>query len=313
MTSTRAAAVRRAFEAFLRLDRSCVDGECDGTMLAARELHEAANGVRRIGCGVEGSFLRQLATRLPRFAGRERLSEHLCRCGALLEEVPWVPAQWLRDGARAVPVFLVRHAESTGNVERRLQGSRIGGALTQRGHAQSSLTAQRLVRELEELRAGNPVLVSSPGERAVETTRALAQALGCTLQTHPGLAEIDFGDWTGRYFADLERDAGYAAWMKEKWFRAPPGGESLFEVRSRVFEAMPSLLGAASAKGAPLVIVTHFFPLLALLSAFMDGKAIMSDNGSITRVEYESGAWRATLTNCVAHLGAYAAAPVAYV
>lgn len=37
--------------------------------------------------------------------------------------------------------FLVRHGESTGNQQGCLQGSRIGGALSERGQKQSAATA----------------------------------------------------------------------------------------------------------------------------------------------------------------------------
>ena len=58
-------------------------------------------------------------------------------------------------------LFFARHAESTGNLRARLQGSRIGGTLSDRGQKQSEATAQHLFESFDELRRGNVRLVSS--------------------------------------------------------------------------------------------------------------------------------------------------------
>jgi broad specificity phosphatase PhoE len=315
MNSARVAAVKRTFEAFQRLDRAQVAGE---TLEAAQTLYDSVDGLAAVGCEIEGRFVHDLHERLcglQAFNGREGLSAHLQYSSARLAAVPWLPAPSQEGEIRSSPpqLIFVRHAESTGNVEKRLQGARIGGALTKRGHAQSNLTAAHLFDAFEELRGGNAILVSSPGNRAVETAKAIGDRLGCPVRTHDGLAEIDFGEWTGRYFADLESDSDYVAWMKDKWFHVPPGGESLFEVRSRVFEALSWLLSIALARRRPLVVVTHFFPLMACFTALTPGTASHSDNSSITRFELDGDGWKSTHTNFVRHLGGEAAAPVAYV
>src|SRR5690242_1116953 len=85
---------------------------------------------------------------------RDRLLEVLNR--AKLNPTQADPA------TRRPTFFLVRHAESTGNLQACLQGSRIGGSLSERGRKQSTATAMYLFNAFEELRQGNVRLVSSP-------------------------------------------------------------------------------------------------------------------------------------------------------
>jgi probable phosphoglycerate mutase len=314
MSSARLVAVKGAFEAFGSLHAACERGAGDAPR-AAQVLYERVRDLVRTGCEIEGAFTRALLDRvaaLPAFNGREGLWAHLDYSSARLRAVPWWSPD-RDDAARATQIFFVRHSESTGNIEQRLQGARIGGALTERGNVQSRLTAAYLSESFEELREGNALLASSPSDRAMETAQAIAERLESPVHAHEGLGEIDFGDWTGRNFADLQRDPGYTAWMNDRWFRAPPGGESMFEVRTRTFEALASLLSSACADSRPLVLVTHFFPLVACFGSLTPEATIHPDNSSITCLARVTDGWEHRLTNFVGHLGAEAAAPVAYV
>jgi len=208
--------------------------------------------------------------------------------------------------------FLVRHAESTGNLQACLQGSRIGGSLSERGRKQSTATAMYLFNAFEELRQGNVRLVSSPSTRALETATPIAEKLNCEIQLDRGLAELDFGDWSGTPVALLEGDRGYQLWKADPWFNAPPDGESLFQVRTRVFRAMSQLI-AGAAEGDPLVMVTHFFPLMVLFEILAPGKEVRCDNGSISRFELQDRGWTTTGINQVSHLAEVAPVPVRYV
>jgi broad specificity phosphatase PhoE len=315
MGSTRLAAVKGAFEAFRSLHDACQRGAGDAPR-AAQALYEGVREVARVGCEIEGAFVRALLDQvaaLAPFNGREGLWAHLDYSGAQLRGVPW----WRRDREESAEppaeIVFVRHSESTGNIEQRLQGARIGGALTPRGHAQSRLTASHLFDAFEHLRGGKALLASSPSDRAMQTANEIAGRLESAVHIEQGLGEIDFGDWTGRCFADLQRDDDYVAWMKDRWFRAPPGGESMFEVRTRMFEALASLLCSARAESRPLIVVTHFFPLVACFGALAPQAPIHPDNSSITRFSHAPDGWQCRLANFVGHLGAEAAVPVAYV
>ncbi|MEM0960966.1 MAG: histidine phosphatase family protein [Bacteroidota bacterium] len=79
-------------------------------------------------------------------------------------------------------------------------------------------------------------LVASPLARAQQTAAALGQAWDLPVETEPALTEVDFGDWDGQTWAEIEQTDGdaLAAWMAE-WTTTPaPAGESFADVQARV-------------------------------------------------------------------------------
>jgi broad specificity phosphatase PhoE len=84
-------------------------------------------------------------------------------------------------------------------------------------------------------------IFSSPMERAVETAEPLAKDLGLELQIAPEITELDFGEWNGKTFEELNRDARWAKWNRERSTYRIPGGESMSEVQGRVVGFMTRL------------------------------------------------------------------------
>ncbi|MBI4292737.1 MAG: histidine phosphatase family protein [Betaproteobacteria bacterium] len=273
-----------------------------------------------VGCRVEAALARDLGARLPDgmpARHSELIRRQVQRTAEHLDGVPWLSEDAASSAARAqagpVRVYLVRHAESTGNQEQRLLGVRIHGALTPLGQAQSRRTADYLSSAFRDLRDAKVLLVSSPVGRALETARPIGARLGCPVSSEPNLAELDIGDWTGKYFSELEADPAYRQWMQDKWFCAPPGGESMFEVRTRACEALAGLVLQARRTGSVLIVVTHFFPLMAIFDVVMLGTNIRPDNSSISCFDYAAGHWSSSFINSTAHLGEDGAKPVGYV
>ena len=120
-------------------------------------------------------------------------------------------------------VFLVRHA-SHDRLGRVLCGRMAGVTLGEQGLAEARRVAERL--GAEDLAA----VYSSPLERAVQT----AQAITADPLIDDDLLEIDFGDWNGAAFADLEGDALWAEWNSARATARPPRGESMAEAQGRV-------------------------------------------------------------------------------
>jgi alpha-ribazole phosphatase len=98
-------------------------------------------------------------------------------------------------------------------------------------------------------------LHASPLSRA----RLLAEALGRPrLDTR--LAEIHFGEWEGRRFAEI--GAAIDDWAKDPLGFRAPGGESPAEMAARVHAWLAEL--QAGAGGRPQVVVAHGGPLRAI-------------------------------------------------
>lgn len=208
-------------------------------------------------------------------------------------------------------LVLLRHGESTGNKNACLQGARVGGALTERGHKQAAATALYLFGAFEELRNGKVRVVSSPSSRAVQSATYIGSRL--RVEVDQRLAELDFGEWSGAAVAMLEGDLGYQEWKRDPWRNAPPGGETLVVVRSRAWRAVSDLTSEAKADREPLVLMTHFFPLIGVFDILVPGQSVRCDNSSISRFEQRDLGWNATHLNEVRHLIGIEPLPVGYV
>lgn len=117
-----------------------------------------------------------------------------------------------------------RHGQTEPNRAGQLLG-RSDPGLTERGIEQ----AHRLAGAVAAL---EPVaLFSSQLQRARQTADIVAGECGLAVEVDEQLVEIDYGEWEGRPFAELD-PAIVKAWRTDADF-APPGGETLRDVTER--------------------------------------------------------------------------------
>jgi len=133
-------------------------------------------------------------------------------------------------------LLLVRHAAHDW-LGHRVAGRMPGVALNDSGTRQ----AGELIARLQHRPA--QVIYASPLQRAQETAAPLAQSLGLTVVTDEALAEIDFGQWTGLTFEQLQRNDGerWRIWCEHKSVATPPGGEPFAEVQRRIMARLEHL------------------------------------------------------------------------
>lgn len=195
-------------------------------------------------------------------------------------------------------LFLVRHGESQGNVEFRLQGRREF-PLTPRGVAQAQQVARRLATV-------NPAAVyTSPVRRAFDTAAIIANACGLEPVPDHRLQEYDFGETlSGLTWPEISQrapDVVKALANDGPEFPSYPGEEGRAAFRERVKAAAEEVLSRHPGDQA-VVLVTHAGPIVALVMEFL-GRAYSRpipfriDNASLTELEFEGfrGAGRATL------------------
>jgi probable phosphoglycerate mutase len=130
--------------------------------------------------------------------------------------------------------YLIRHGH-VDTVNRLIGGRQPGIHLTPQGRQQAEALAERLAEE--------PIahLFSSPLDRTRETARPVAERLSLEVHLADDLLELDFGQWTGCEFHDLQSDPH---WKRFNAFRSGtriPGGETMLEVQSRVVGLMERL------------------------------------------------------------------------
>lgn len=130
-----------------------------------------------------------------------------------------------------------------------LSGRRRDVALSAEGLEQAEIVADLL--SVEPIAAVH----SSPRERAYYTARQIADAHELKVEISESLDEIDFGDWTGRSFDELEGDPAWSEWNEARGTARPPGGESMAEAVARAAAALEVI--AAEHPGASVVCVSH--------------------------------------------------------
>jgi alpha-ribazole phosphatase len=105
--------------------------------------------------------------------------------------------------------------------------------------------------------------------RAHMTGKAIAEAFNLDCNVRPALREIDFGQWEGLTWKEIEqRDKNYAQrWLSEYPNLPAPDGEHFRDFVQRVLEEVKSLLNEAGAENRCIAVVTHAGVLRVVLSS----------------------------------------------
>ena len=125
-------------------------------------------------------------------------------------------------------------------------------------------------------------VISSPLRRA----RQLAEAIDSAARIDARLSEIDFGEWEGKSWDEIGRDA-LAAWAADVLDFTPPAGESAARLQQR------AIAFAASLKGPRVALVTHAGIMRALLGHWRqlpvaEWSQLQFEFGSIIEVNIEN-------------------------
>lgn len=167
------------------------------------------------------------------------------------------------------------------------------------GHLQAMVAALRA-------RPAPLRLLTSPLQRCRRLAEALAGHGWPDPEVLDGLAEMDFGEWEGRRWDDIGREA-VDGWARDVLRFAPPGGETVAALADRAHAALQGAL-AAVASGAPdaagpggpgptLAVVTHAGVIRTLpqrlagrpLAPFEGGRI---DYGTVTTLVRDPEGWR---------------------
>lgn len=129
-------------------------------------------------------------------------------------------------------VILLRHGRSSSNTAGVLAGRSEGVDLDDKGSEQSAGLIDR-IGDLP-IRA----LVSSPLLRCRRTLEPLADALCLTPLVDDRLAEVDYGEWTGRKLGELVSEPLWKVVQAHPSAAVFPGGEGLAQVQARAVAAV---------------------------------------------------------------------------
>lgn len=108
---------------------------------------------------------------------------------------------------------------------------------------------------------------SSPRDRALQTAAEIAEPHELSVQVAEELDEIDFGQWAGARFSDLEGDDDWQHWNEQRGSARCPGGESMSEAVERARSKLESI--ALEKDGETVVAVTHCDIIRGLLAHYL--------------------------------------------
>ncbi len=150
-------------------------------------------------------------------------------------------------------LFLIRHAESVANAERRWQGH-ADFPLSEHGEGQ----ALRVGQAIANAGLSAPVIYSSPLTRARATADAIAARLETAITEWDALKEYDVGAFSGRTLNEIR--AENAEWVSsfEKtrdWYQVP-GAETPADRAKRALAVIEELLNKHP-DGSEVICVTH--------------------------------------------------------
>ena len=180
-------------------------------------------------------------------------------------------------------IYLIRHGQTDWNVAGKIQG-KTDIPLNETGRRQAACLAKGMEHR--------PVaqIFSSDLIRARETARAIGDSQHVEVETISGLEEIGFGKWEGMTLEQIQVifPTEYEKWCENPVMVAPPGGESLSQIKERCRKVMEEILKMANGDFA---IVSHGAMLAYVVEYLMrndpNDQEIIVGNASITTIQYE--------------------------
>ncbi|NLY37085.1 MAG: histidine phosphatase family protein [Tissierellia bacterium] len=177
-------------------------------------------------------------------------------------------------------IILLRHTSSKDN--ERAIFSRPSTDLSSLGSKQMKLLLEK----------DYPVkkIYSSPYRRSLLLAEALSEKLHLPLYVDERLREIDFGEFEGKTFEQIESlyPREVEQWMKDPWNFAYPGGEDFHNMRSRAQRFYKELDQSS-------LIISHQALMLSLMSEILEYSYTDLSRfylGSGARVHLKSSPWR---------------------
>jgi probable phosphomutase (TIGR03848 family) len=158
-------------------------------------------------------------------------------------------------------VLLIRHASNDYLKDNRMAGLKAGVHLNEQGQREADALARRLGS------IALAAIYSSPLERARETAQAIAQSQKLVVQIHPGLIEVDVGDWTDRQIAELQATDAWKQMQARPLDFCFPNGESNAMMHARIVATIDALVAAHPQQ--TIALVSHADPIKIALAHYL--------------------------------------------
>lgn len=177
-------------------------------------------------------------------------------------------------------IYLIRHGQTTGDVEDRYGGD-YDDHLTEEGQKQAQVLAGELFDK------GIEMIFSSPRIRAQETSWILRDCLNCDIKVIDGLRERNtYGVLTGMVKAEAKERYPEQVERLKSYLNTLEGGEAYTDFKQRIVKAFLSVVG--SEKGT-IAVVTHGGPFRCLFREFFQwGELKELGDGAVAEIVKEA-------------------------
>ena len=158
-----------------------------------------------------------------------------------------------------IRIYLIRHAQSLWNIEKRFQG-RANIGLSDHGRKQAQVLKDHLAEHQFD------AAYSSTLDRAYHTASISLDGHDLDIQKHEGFQEIHGGEFQGK---TREENLNVYEELYEKYWDEPddhnraPNGESFLEAQQRMVSALESIIGSEPVQN--LVVFSHGMSLRLML------------------------------------------------
>jgi len=131
-------------------------------------------------------------------------------------------------------------------------------------------------------------IYSSPALRCSRFADLIAARLSLKIRIDPRLQEVNFGNWEGRSWTEIESldHEEFHAWANNWQHAAPPNGESIADLERRIADFLGDIVQT------PALLVTHAGPIRAMqvLCQSIAWNAVMSvavPYATLIRIQWE--------------------------
>lgn len=203
---------------------------------------------------------------------------------------------WATQKAK-MKLILVRHGETTKNVQGKLHESGDMEMLNTAGVGQMGKTGKRLAE------IGVGVVYFSPEVRAKQSAQIIAEVCNCEAREINGLQERNWGVYANQPWSVVS-NALAGLDIEERYLYVPPEGESWKIFEERLIQVISRVIKD------PLhcvVLVTHGGAIRALMPYLLGVSKEESfkydpQNGSMSVFEYSAGKFNAVMIDDISHL-----------
>ena len=160
-------------------------------------------------------------------------------------------------------IFLVRHGETQWNKLGKFQGQ-VDVALNQRGLAQARDAAKAAL-------VWRPAaLYSSPLRRTMQVAEEVSRKVGLEVIVDPRLMELSLGELEGATSQQMREEwfQVYQCWRENPGDTVMPGGESMAQLRERVWQSLLEVEEAHWGDEAVMVF-SHNFAIRCIISQLL--------------------------------------------